>query len=393
MKYEIPVTIFNENGEPTYGNYFGEGSYSEVSNAADALFASKYKDYDYTLVQYHGKLDHIKPELIVTSKKGAKEAVVERDIYDDMEDLQDRYYTLMDRLNSIPASAQTKDPDVQAQIGDAQFHLNEAKDYFDQYDFSACKDALDQAEKSISLVQKKQVQKISNEHFAKRAIEDIESTPEVTIKFGQLSEAIKAENDTVVLYQTLMQQYPDWANVLQDIIDEELKHVGQLEDLRNKLTGNIGQQISEGEAEGRQQLAEESIALEDLDAEELAHVADDDEDGYWYAGDYGQRIKYLIQDLEDRGVLRRFIEILDQEFGIDWDTEEESWAEDIFKHHGGDPGDGICVVADTTFICSKDKKDCWTVDEGDPEETMELLLNEPKMERFLKSNGLVVDKE
>lgn len=393
MCYEIPVTIFKDGTDPDFKTFYARGSFSEVSQAVDNYLSARYPSYDYELVECdEERLKSARPENILSVETVSEEAVVDRDIYDDMEDLQDRYYTLMDKLNAIPATDATKGEDIQKQIGGAQFHLNEAKSYFDQYDFQACKDALDQAEKSISLVQKAKIKKISNEALQQRAIEEIESTPETTLKFGLLSEAIKAENDTVVLYQSYMQQYPDWADVLQDITNEELKHIGQLEDLRNRLSSNIGQKIAEGEVEGKGQIIEQQATEafgDDFDDDDFYGDDDDYEPSHSYTGDYSERIKYLVIDIQNKGKIRKFIDILEQEFGIDWDTEDEDWAKDVFEKHGGDPGDGICTIADTLFICSKDKSDCWTVDEGDPEETMELLLDEPKMRDFLQSLGLV----
>lgn len=272
MYYEIPVTIFNENGDPSFEVYYAKGSFSEVSQAVDDFLSIRFPSYDYELVESTEDLyNSVSPESIINIEKTSEEAVLDRDIYDDMEDLQDRYYELMDRLNSIPISSNMKSFNVQKQISDAQFHLNESKEYFDQYDFQACKDTLDQAEKTIDFIQKGQIKKISNEQFSKRAIEEIESTPDITQKFSLLGEAVRVENESILYYQNLLQEHSEWSDVLQDIIDEELKHVGQFEDLRNRLTPNIGQKIAEGEEEGKEQMLKQTKASEE------AFISDDED--------------------------------------------------------------------------------------------------------------------
>ena len=59
-----------------------------------------------------------------------------------------------------------------------------------------------------------------------------------------------------------MEVFPEWREVLQDIINEELKHIGQLEALRNEQP-QVGQKVDEGENEAEAQM--KGIAVEGVD--------------------------------------------------------------------------------------------------------------------------------
>lgn len=96
----------------------------------------------------------------------------------------------------------------------------------------------------------------------KSVVEEIEGMPLETDKFSLLSQAIQVENDSVIFYQNLMEIFPEWREVLQDITNEELKHIGQLEALRNEQP-QVGQKVEEGENEADAQM--KGIAVEGVD--------------------------------------------------------------------------------------------------------------------------------
>lgn len=248
--FEIPITIFNSSGDPEeFETFYAEGSEDEVRHKIAVSLGEKYpnQDYDYDVIEIsEDEFRSVQnPNML-----SAVEVDAPRSIEDEMEDLSDKYYTLLDRLNSTPVEAGLS-PD---RVAEANSYLLEAKEAFDQFDFFRCKDALSKAEDVISTIDSRLP---AGESIGKAVLESIESNPEVTTKYSMLSEAIKAEDETIILYRQYMELYPEWGEVLSDIIKEEEKHVGQLRVLMNTISPEIKQNIEEGEVEGESQEGEE----------------------------------------------------------------------------------------------------------------------------------------
>ena len=73
-------------------------------------------------------------------------------------------------------------------------------------------------------------------------------------RYAILAQGISLENDSIIYYNQLKEMFPEDSQVIQDIIDEELKHVGQLQALLNK-NPNVLQNFSKGIKEGEKQIA------------------------------------------------------------------------------------------------------------------------------------------
>lgn len=97
----------------------------------------------------------------------------------------------------------------------------------------------------------------------KSVLEEIEGMPIDLDKFSLLSQAIQAENETVIFYQNLQDMFPEWRDVLQDIINEELKHVGQFEALRDVSSVTVATKVEQGQNEADAQM--HGIAIEGLE--------------------------------------------------------------------------------------------------------------------------------
>ncbi len=97
----------------------------------------------------------------------------------------------------------------------------------------------------------------------KSVLEEIEGMPIDLDKFSLLSQAIQAENETVIFYQNLQDMFPEWRDVLQDIINEELKHVGQFEALRDASSVTVATKVEQGQNEADAQM--HGIAVEGLE--------------------------------------------------------------------------------------------------------------------------------
>lgn len=82
----------------------------------------------------------------------------------------------------------------------------------------------------------------------------IHSTPGEDARYAILAQGVSLENDSIVYYNQLKEMFPEDSQVIQDIIDEELKHVGQLQALMNK-NPNVSQNFSKGIQEGEKQIA------------------------------------------------------------------------------------------------------------------------------------------
>ena len=73
-------------------------------------------------------------------------------------------------------------------------------------------------------------------------------------RYAILAQGVSLENDSIIYYNQLKEMFPEDSQVIQDIIDEELKHVGQLQALMNK-NPNVLQNFSKGIQEGEKQIA------------------------------------------------------------------------------------------------------------------------------------------
>ena len=91
-------------------------------------------------------------------------------------------------------------------------------------------------------------------------------TPSETGISNMLISAINGEWDTINLYNSIVEtlrteaedtnnDYSDMINVINDILSEENKHIGQLQECLKKVSPNT-QEIANGETEGAQQLDE-----------------------------------------------------------------------------------------------------------------------------------------
>lgn len=80
------------------------------------------------------------------------------------------------------------------------------------------------------------------------------SSPGEDVRYAILAQGVSLENDSIVYYNQLKEMFPEDSQVIQDIIDEELKHVGQLQALMNK-NPNVSQNFSKGIQEGEKQIA------------------------------------------------------------------------------------------------------------------------------------------
>ena len=89
-------------------------------------------------------------------------------------------------------------------------------------------------------------------------------TEEITEEFGTdseqrllnaISQAIKSEEDTVMFYTEIVNEFPISKPVFEDIISEEQKHIGQLEVIRNQCIQKLGKNVKKGAIEAEHQLA------------------------------------------------------------------------------------------------------------------------------------------
>lgn len=254
--FEIPITVFKSSGEPEeFETYYFQGSEDEARHKVAKALGERYadRDYDYDVVAIsEDEFKSVKnPNVLSAIEEGSP-----RSIEDEMEDLSDKYYTLQDRLNSNPVEAGLSIE----RVNEANNYLAVAREAFDQFDFFRCQDALRKAEEVISSLDSK----VAHESIGKAVLEAIEgdtltgsAETDITMKYSMLSEAIKAEDETVILYRQYRETCPEWADILDDIIREEEKHVGQLRALMNSLSSEIAENIEKGEEEGEQQEAEQ----------------------------------------------------------------------------------------------------------------------------------------
>lgn len=305
----------------------------------------------------------------------------------------------------------------------------------------------------------------------KSVVEEIEGMPLETDKFSLLSQAIQVENDSVIFYQNLMEIFPEWREVLQDITNEELKHIGQLEALRNEQP-QVGQKVEEGENEADAQMkgiavegadqmkgqmnyqglgAKESYyvdnkvmsAFEDFEDEHVGKPAvsvddlgwskedstkfksmlkdlgeimtdtgkDSDESvsqvspqknlklakvpegvgvanedfyedpEYYYNGDYDERSKYLLFDIENLGKEKEFAEIL-------LNTNEVDPEDAIFVNEANyEAGDRVVTLGNANWIIKPDGE--IIVEDFEVPDFVSLIEDNPALKDFLMRIGLV----
>lgn len=96
----------------------------------------------------------------------------------------------------------------------------------------------------------------------KTVLEEIEGMPIELDKFSLVAQAIQSENETVIFYQNLQDMFPEWKDVLQDIINEELKHIGQFEALRDASSVTVATKVEQGQNEADAQM--KGIAIENF---------------------------------------------------------------------------------------------------------------------------------
>ena len=68
------------------------------------------------------------------------------------------------------------------------------------------------------------------------------------------SQAIKSEEETITFYSQIAKEFPDSKQVMDDIISEEAKHIGQLQVLRDKLSKKFQQSVDDGIDEAEHQI-------------------------------------------------------------------------------------------------------------------------------------------
>ena len=73
-------------------------------------------------------------------------------------------------------------------------------------------------------------------------------------RLAVFSQAIRSEEETITFYSQIAEQFPDSKHIMEDIIREETKHIGQLQVLRDKLSKKFQQSIDDGTTEAQHQI-------------------------------------------------------------------------------------------------------------------------------------------
>lgn len=73
-------------------------------------------------------------------------------------------------------------------------------------------------------------------------------------RLSVFSQAIKSEEETITFYSQIAKEFPDSKQVMDDIMQEEAKHIGQLQVLRDKLSKKFQQSIADGTDEAEHQI-------------------------------------------------------------------------------------------------------------------------------------------
>lgn len=159
----------------------------------------------------------------------------------------------------------------------------------------------------------------------KSVVEEIEGMPLETDKFSLLSQAIQVENDSVIFYQNLMEIFPEWREVLQDITNEELKHIGQLEALRNEQP-QVGQKVEEGENEADAQM--KGIAVEGVDQMkgQMNYQGVGAKESYYV----DNKIMSAFEDFEDEHIGKSAVDVDD----LGWPEEDSTKFKSMLKDLG-----------------------------------------------------------
>ena len=107
--------------------------------------------------------------------------------------------------------------------------------------------------------------------MGRSVIEEIENMPIEIDKFALIAQAIQSENETVIFYQNLQEMFPEWKDVLQNIIDEELKHIGQFEALRDMSSATVADKVEQGQQEADAQMS--GVATESVNKKKIVFKA------------------------------------------------------------------------------------------------------------------------
>lgn len=101
-------------------------------------------------------------------------------------------------------------------------------------------------------------------------------------EFLQYGHGLQLEDESIAFYEALKERFPEHTATIQDILNEELKHVGQLNELREKINARINKEIDAGKQEA---IKDDSMKLDGLTREEkelcdymLENALDDDKD-------------------------------------------------------------------------------------------------------------------
>lgn len=73
-------------------------------------------------------------------------------------------------------------------------------------------------------------------------------------RLAVFSQAIQSEEETITFYSQIAKEFPDSKQVMEDIIREETKHIGQLQVLRDKLSKKFQQSVADGVDEAEHQI-------------------------------------------------------------------------------------------------------------------------------------------
>ncbi|MBO5425277.1 MAG: DUF4314 domain-containing protein [Lachnospiraceae bacterium] len=128
---------------------------------------------------------------------------------------------------------------------------------------------------------KKDLEKMIPGHTPEfEAAEAVDNSRDVV---GPIGSAITSEEETIVFYRDLLDMFPDFEPVLQDIIAEEEKHIGQLQVLRDNSSEQMKSNIEKGEEEAEHQLENntseepEDLGKAEVDVDSMAiEIPEDD---------------------------------------------------------------------------------------------------------------------
>lgn len=186
--FEIPVTTFDMFGAEEFKTYYAKGEESRVALLVHNFLSSNYygEDYDYDLVETSEvEFMNASPEQIILPGDNTTEDILNdvgltenqigeilagedvnkatplpvKDVEDEMEDLQNDYYVVMDEINAIPLpygpGTQFEEPSGawKDMMQEVQTLLLEAREAYDQYDFIASREKVDRLQKLVPKLQ------------------------------------------------------------------------------------------------------------------------------------------------------------------------------------------------------------------------------------------------